>query len=306
MIKKLIKIILKYPLRVANYIFVYLYYRLKKKPLDLDNNFLKIENSRILIISPHVDDETIGLGATLLNHASNKNHIEIVYISDCSGSVSHLNPKEVMDIRKEEAMEVKEAIGVKNVIFLDEPDGKITPNNGLVDKLNSILNEVKPDLIYMPFLIDGHSDHIATTKASLEALKLWDANFNNIVMYQINCPILPSVINAINTIDKDQYMKKKNLLDIFKSQYVMGFNAFLLVNRMARLILNQGYAAEVFVKCSADKAEAMEDELKRLDFSTTRFRQLSSEYNLLTSFIKGYSYKEQLSNAVKYSKKYVD
>ena len=41
----------------------------------------------------------------------------------------------------------------------------------LIEKYYNILDEEQPTIIYTPFLIDGHNDHVETTKVCFKGIK---------------------------------------------------------------------------------------------------------------------------------------
>lgn len=296
MLKKIMKLVLIYPFKITNNIFTFLYYKLCKK-----SNFEKIKikegKKKILVLSPHVDDESIGLGGTLIKHSINNDKITIVYITDGRNSNTNLTSDELISLRKKEALEIKKKLNVENIIFLNREDGKVESNE-LVDDIYKILLQIEPDIIYSNFLIDGHTDHVETTKSLIKAGLMWNKNFNNVFLYEINNPIKPKLLNSISVLNYEQYLKKVDLLNTFKSQYAMGFEAFLLLNRMKKHIAKQGKACEVFVKVDFNTLEKINKFLYEIDFNPYRFKQLSSEFNLIQSFLKSIGYKNYLSNEI--------
>lgn len=298
MVKKIAKILLKYPLSIANHITLNSYYKYSPVVNVKVDNMISSESKKILVLAPHVDDETIGIGATLIKHVNNEDKVICTYISDGAGSISDKEKEEIIEERKKEAKEIQKTIGINKLYFLDEPDGNVVGNDVLGNKLLEIIKTENPDIIYTPFLIDAHNDHIETTKALIKALKNWNKNFNNIFMYEINCPIIPKLVNSVSVMNKNLYNHKEYLLQIFQSQQVMAFDGFMLLNRTKRFIANKGYGAEVFVKSNVDQLNETNEYLKSIDFSYSQFRQLSNRYNLLLGFVQGYLSKKDLSNKI--------
>ncbi|WP_427340331.1 PIG-L deacetylase family protein [Caloranaerobacter sp. DY30410] len=296
--KGIIKQLLNYPMKIANSIFLYFYYKLSKKGRYEVKEVLNQSTQRVVILAPHVDDESIGAGAALLKHARSGDEITCVYITDGSACNTDFSRDTIIAARKEEAEKVKEFIGLKEIIFLDEQDGNVSSNQNLVNKIYEILYRINPDVIYVPFIIDGHTDHVETTKSLLYALEQYNTDFSNIYLYEVNCPIIPNIINIINILDVELFKQKKELLNQFKSQSVMDFDVFLLLNRMERLLNGKCYGAEVFIKTDVKKLKAICKELENEGFKPEQFRQLSSRYNLLISLIKSYSLKKKYSKIV--------
>lgn len=302
MIKSTIKLLLKYPIKIANRIFVHGFYSksLKRDKYEIDNIINKFD--KILVFSPHVDDETIGLGATLIKAKILGTQMSLVYMTDGGGSTSQLSRQELVDERKREGQMVKKSYGFKDVYFLQEIDGRLdSTKDELINRIVDILDREKPSVVFTPFLIDGHKDHVETTKSVIRALDKWDNTFDRIYMYEVNCPILPELITDITPMDYDLYNKKGNMYNIFKSQWVMGFEAFKLMDRERRLLVEdkeKAYGAEGFVKGNVNDLKDIEEVLKSENFKPDEFKQLSSEFNVISSLKRNENKKIKISHKV--------
>lgn len=107
---------------------------------------------RVLIITPHVDDETIGAGGVILRSLSKKAKIKVVYLTNGDDSFSSIvwekrklkfKPDEFIKLgeeRMEEGKRAMAALGVneKDLIFLGYPD------RGLWSMLTKSYNETSP------------------------------------------------------------------------------------------------------------------------------------------------------------------
>lgn len=303
MVKVIVKKLLKYPIKLANRLFVYNYYKTSPKRDNYRVDNIIAPSDRLLVISPHVDDETIGLGASLIKAKELGLHMSLVYMTDGGGSTSDLSREELVAERKKEGLGVKESYGFNKVYFLDEPDGNLNSSKpSLVDRLVDILEREMPSKVFTPFLIDGHRDHVETSLALMRAVERWDEDFKEIYMYEVNCPIYPELITDLTTMDEELFLEKGQKYQIFKSQWVMGFDAFKLLDRGKAKLLegNDGaQAAEVFVKADLTSLKSIEEYLKSIDFKPHAFRQLSSEYNLILAFLKNRGRKDEIMRSVK-------
>lgn len=302
MLKKIAKALLKYPVKIANRFYVHGFYRNspKRDKYEMDNIIDVLD--RVLVFSPHVDDETIGLGATMIKYKALGVQMSLVYMTDGSGSTSDLSREELIEERRKEGCLVKEAYGFQNIYFLDEPDGRMdSRDNELIDRIVDILNKEKPSVIFTPFLIDGHTDHVETTKSVIRALERYDETFDRIYMYEVNCAISPQLVTSITPMDYALYNEKGGKYSIFKSQWAMGFDAFKLLDRAKRLLSEEkrkAYGAEVFVKANLGVLKAIAETLESEGFRPDELKQLSSDYNVILSFRKNKDKKERLNNMV--------
>jgi len=134
-----------------------------------------------IIFSPHQDDETLACGGMIIKKSREGKEIYIIFLTD--GRNSHKiafniqenpTPEEIKEIRKKEAKEVAEFLGieVKKIFFLDFEDGTLKDNiskaNALVTKY---LIKLKPTEVFVPHQYDIHEDHSSTNTIVLSAIK---------------------------------------------------------------------------------------------------------------------------------------
>ena len=292
MIKRLVKLVLKYPIILANKIYIWTYFK-RNKP---NNEYLEISpkgNEKILVLSPHVDDETIGLGGSINKYAKAGSKMSLVYLTDGSGSTSHKSKEETIKERMEEGMEVKKAYGFESIYFLDGIDGFLdSQEDSLVERLEDILLKEDPDIIFSPFLIDGNKDHIETTKALSKVLNTLDKEID-IYLYQVNSLISPELVNGISFMDEKSFIEKNNKYNIFKSQWAMGFSVYNLLDRgRAWSYPNNNYATEPFVMTRSTGLKEIIEKIEENDFNPSSYIQISSEFTLIKSMIKSNKEKE--------------
>lgn len=134
------------------------------------------ENERIIIFSPHPDDETISCGGYIQRAIENKSNVFIVLITD--GNKRH---KKI--IRYNEFRSATSHLGVKkeNLIFLNYPDGRLyNYKKELYENFYEIIKNYKPNIVIISVVYDNHKDH----KISGEVLREVLSNFENIKIYQ--------------------------------------------------------------------------------------------------------------------------
>lgn len=191
---------------------------------------------RILILAPHVDDETIGLGGTALKLAAQGKDIHCIYITDGAGSVSTIKKNDLVSRRKQEAAKVKDILGLTDIYFLDEPDGQVRSHVTLVEKINQFIEKIKPEVIFCPTFIDCHPDHVQTSITLAKALETVRYE-GEVWCYEINCPIEPTMINSV--IDITEYQNdKEQAIRAFESQAI-DFDGFLYLSKIKKNLLEK-------------------------------------------------------------------
>jgi LmbE family N-acetylglucosaminyl deacetylase len=131
--------------------------------------FIPPEAKKVLVVSPHPDDETIGCGGIVALYGRRGSEVSLVTISDGSklyGSKESSECERIAEIRKRESTAASHELGIKNSIFLQYPDGELRSNiTDIGKKLKDIISDIKPDIIFSPSLIDYHDDHMSTAEA---------------------------------------------------------------------------------------------------------------------------------------------
>ena len=124
--------------------------------------------NKILVIVAHPDDETLGCGATIAKHTKNGDKVQVVFVADGFSSREVKNGE-----RNLPATEVAGVLGCENPIFLDFPDNQLDVVSLLeiVKKIENIINDLQPNIIYTHYFGDLNIDHQITHKAVMTACR---------------------------------------------------------------------------------------------------------------------------------------
>lgn len=125
----------------------------------------------VLAIAPHPDDETLGCGGALLRHSMEGDRIHWLIateILDNDGWTSRQKEK-----RHEEIKLVSRAYGFTGIHNLSLPTTRLDtlPLNQVIEKIGNVFRSISPDVLYVPFAHDVHTDHQVTAKAISACLK---------------------------------------------------------------------------------------------------------------------------------------
>ena len=114
---------------------------------------------KVLVMSVHPDDETLGCGGTLLKHKMEGD--EIFWLIATDMKVKDGFSKEKIAARDKEIETVSLKYNFRKTVRLGFPASKLDkmPVADLVDKISRVFNMIKPEIIYLPFRHDIHSDH---------------------------------------------------------------------------------------------------------------------------------------------------
>ena len=125
----------------------------------------------VIVFSPHPDDDILGCGGTIVKHVNAGAYVTIVYMTSGEAATWPEGPEELARLREKEAHRAANKLGVHELLFLREPDSDLQPSQKNIAKIMDILNEYKPDILYVPHLSDSHPDHVATHNIVLKATK---------------------------------------------------------------------------------------------------------------------------------------
>ena len=173
---------------------------------------------RILALCPHPDDESIGAGGLLLAHRDLAEiHLVCLCNGEGGGALDEPDADEtgararLVEVRKEEFRKTAGVLQAVSIRHLDFPDGHIPCSDAAIEQVRSIVRDIRPDVVLLPWFLDNHIDHrranllYAWACADLEAMVLG---------YEIWSMLDPNAV-----FDISQYLPEKlALIENYQSQ----------------------------------------------------------------------------------------
>lgn len=125
---------------------------------------------KVLVIAPHPDDEVLGCGGTIAKYVSQGDNVYVCIIT--KGCEPLFTAESVAKVRSE-CIKADKSLGVKKTFFLDFPAAMLenVPRYKLNDALVKVVQEVKPEVVYLPHRGDMQLDHKITVDAAMVALR---------------------------------------------------------------------------------------------------------------------------------------
>jgi LmbE family N-acetylglucosaminyl deacetylase len=135
--------------------------------------------NKVLVLAVHPDDETLGCGGTLLKHKDNGDEINWLIATDIKESEGY--DKQTVKTREDEIIKVERLFDFDSVNRLGLPTTKVDKYSmsELISKISSVVKKVKPNIIYLPFKSDVHSDHKYIFDAAYSCTKSFRYTFIN-------------------------------------------------------------------------------------------------------------------------------
>ena len=137
---------------------------------------------RYLFIGPHPDDIEIGAGATAARLAAEGKQICFLICTDGRYGTDEMaepvDPEELAERRRNEALSAAEVLGVKDVRFLNFCDGGFYDVNEMTASVAEVIGDFQPDVVFAPdpdVSSECHIDHLNVGRAAKQ-LALFSAN----------------------------------------------------------------------------------------------------------------------------------
>lgn len=124
----------------------------------------------ILVIAPHADDEILGVGGTIAKFIDKGAN---VYVCITSRGFSPYFSEEIVEHVLEEAKECHKFLNIVQTFFLDFPASMLEHSNrsDMIGKLYKVIEEVKPEIVFIPHFGDMQKDHKIIAESAMVALR---------------------------------------------------------------------------------------------------------------------------------------
>lgn len=171
--------------------------------------------ARALVIAPHPDDEVLGCGATIARLSARGAQVDVAVIT--RGKAPDYDAERVEAVERE-AQHAHRLLGVHETHWLDFPAAALdsTPHAAMNKAIGSLVEKVRPDTLFIPFVGDVHMDHqLVFLSALVAARPRGDGTPTRILAYETlsetnwNAPYLsPGFVPNI-FIDVDGFLEVK-------------------------------------------------------------------------------------------------
>lgn len=181
---------------------------------------------KVLVVSVHPDDETLGCGGTILKHSNLGDEVYWMIVTKADELIGFT--KEFVNKRKYQIERVSKEYGFKKVYQLNFLPTKLQSVDfgKFINSVSTIINDIKPEIIYMNNRSDVHTDHQITARVLMSCTKSFRYPFiKKILMYECiseteMSPSLPENIFIPNVYsDITNFIDKKlEIMNIYESE----------------------------------------------------------------------------------------
>ncbi len=180
----------------------------------------------VMVFAVHPDDETLGCGGTILKHKSRSDRVSWCIVTEMSTEKGFSEQR--IHKRNKEISKVAQKYGFDRIyklslptIYLDE-----IPKAKLISHISKAINDFQPNILYIPFKNDVHSDHRVVFEAVISCSKTFRYPFiKKIYMMEVLSesefsPSIPSESFVPNYfVDISNFFAKKlEILQIYENE----------------------------------------------------------------------------------------
>src|SRR5687767_9496415 len=103
---------------------------------------------RVLVIAPHADDETLGVGGTMARHAALGDEVHVAVVTGHGDDPHPLWPKSLWEQIRSEAARAMDILGVHELHFEEVPAALVAdvPVHQLNKAVAGLVAKVKPEV----------------------------------------------------------------------------------------------------------------------------------------------------------------
>lgn len=137
------------------------------------------EKKKVVCFGGHPDDPESGCGGTLAKLVNMGHEVTIIYLTTGEAGIEGKTHDQAAAIRKQEAINACAVLKAKPV-FAGQIDGATIMDNEWLAKVQKLLADEKPDLVFTHWPIDTHKDHQI---ASLLMIQTWVRSSKKFPLY---------------------------------------------------------------------------------------------------------------------------
>ena len=120
---------------------------------------------KVLVIAPHMDDEVLGCGGTIIRHVDSGDHVTVCIVAN--RAYNHKYDQNLIEREKDCCKKAKEILSYQDLIFLDLYDEKLDQSQiDIIIPLEKVVTKCKPEVVYAPHRGDLNQDHRAVFEAA--------------------------------------------------------------------------------------------------------------------------------------------
>lgn len=180
----------------------------------------------VLVVAPHPDDAELGMGGAILQYKADGYRVGVLELTN-----GEPTPHGSIELRAQETAAATKILQLDWRGNLGLPNRSVEHTLEARAKLAGILRELRPRLLYAPYWVDSHPDHVAATEL-VEAARFWskltktdmpgEPHFPERILYYF-CVHLRLVTPPAFVLDISRHWENKlAAIQCYRSQFITG------------------------------------------------------------------------------------
>ncbi|CAF1075249.1 unnamed protein product [Rotaria sp. Silwood1] len=197
----------------------------------------------ILVFGAHPDDAEVGMGGTIAKHVAAG-----VKVGICDLTAAELSSNGTVELRKQEAAEAGNVLGLSYRSNLGFPDRGLEVTMAQIATVTAEIRRLKPKIVFIPHWEDRHPDHVACSKLVEQAVfnaklhrympELPPVTVNQLYYYFINELGRPDLLIDVTAVHE----QKLKALSCYRSQFASQFDGNIVATPLNNRFIE-------YVKC---------------------------------------------------------
>ncbi len=145
-------------------------------------------NKKVLIISPHADDEILGCGGFISKYSKRNYQINVLVLTNANKGAPEIYSSEEIKMIRKEAKISNTFIGTKKLFFENLPALNLNnyPLYKITRVIDNFISKINPETILIPSASDIHEDHKIIFKAAKVSVRPnQKSNLKKILSYEV-------------------------------------------------------------------------------------------------------------------------
>ncbi len=180
----------------------------------------------VLVVAPHPDDAELGMGGAILQYKTDGYRVGVLDLTD-----GEPTPFGSPEIRAAETAAATRVLGLDWRGNLGLPNRSLQATLEARRKLAGVFRQLKPKLLFAPYWVDAHPDHVAAVEL-IEAARFWskltktdlpgEPHHPKGILYY-SCVHLRVVLQPAFVLDISRtWPQKLAAIECYRSQFVAG------------------------------------------------------------------------------------
>lgn len=129
--------------------------------------------NKVLVIAVHPDDETLGCGGTILKHKAQGDDVFWMVVTSPFIGLHPIVDERFIEKRSDLIKKIAKEYGVNETIKLNMPATELhtVDLKGFIGKISDVIKRIQPNILYMMYNNDVHSDHRVAFDAAYSCTK---------------------------------------------------------------------------------------------------------------------------------------